>query len=152
MPAGIVPTAISQPKCSSGSSDSLRLPMLRSTAAMIRSQSRQKKVKSATAVPRWRTTTKATKLALFGSPDFHSSQPSSAGTSTLWPRLETGKSSNAPCNRLITIAWSRLIAPRHLVSRHLPFFSKPYGRIPARKHSTASGQCRVSHDVTMRGA
>ena len=47
MPGGIVPTAISQPKCSSGSSESLRLPMLRSTAAMIRSQSRQKKVSSA---------------------------------------------------------------------------------------------------------
>src|SRR5262249_526047 len=62
-----------------------------------------------TAVPRCSTTTKATNVALFGSPVFHSFQLNSAGMRTLCPRLETGNNSNAPCKSAITIACNQLI-------------------------------------------
>ena len=71
---------------------------------MISNQSRQKKTNSASAVPTWSATRNARKKL---SPDCAlttSVQPSSAASSTEWPRLDTGNSSVMPWKIPMTIA------------------------------------------------
>jgi len=54
-----------------------------------------KKASKAAAVPRCSTTKKGRKVG----DSWFTCQPRSEGSMTLWPRLETGKISVAPCNR-----------------------------------------------------
>jgi hypothetical protein len=74
---------------------------------MIRTQSRQKYAVIPIAVATWRPTT----IARYGDSGLETSMlasqlgPIKSGISTLWPRLETGKSSVIPWMRPMTTAW-----------------------------------------------
>ena len=93
IPAGIVPTINSQASFASVSAGSIpRSRRLRPRPFTIRTQSRQKKPSSTSAVARWVATRKVMKYGSF----WWMFQPSSCGRITLWPRLETGKSSETP--------------------------------------------------------
>ena len=76
------------------------------TPPMIRTQSARKYTSSASAVATCSATTNARYGDSLGRlPVTTSSQPSHAGMSTEWPRLEIGNSSVTPCSTPITIAW-----------------------------------------------
>ena len=93
MPAGIEPTTSSHPSFASASSGSMpRSRSERPSPRRMRTQSRQKKPKSTIAVARWVAIRKVRKYLSF----WWMSQPSSFGRITLWPRLETGNSSETP--------------------------------------------------------
>ena len=95
IPAGIVPTTSSQPSFASVSSGPIpRSRSERPSPFTIRTQSRQKKPSSTSAVARCVATRKVRKYLSF----WWMSQPRSCGRITLWPRLETGKSSETPCS------------------------------------------------------
>jgi hypothetical protein len=67
----------------------------------MRTQSRQKKPSSTSAVARCVATRNARKKSSF----WWMSHPKSPGRITEWPRLEIGKSSEKPCSRPSTTAW-----------------------------------------------
>ena len=76
---------------------------------MIPAQSRQYRIKSAPAVPRWRRVRKGTNE---GS-DCRYDQWRSAGRITAWPREETGNSSVAPCSSPMKIACHAVTNQNH---------------------------------------
>src|ERR1044072_4220130 len=107
IPAGIVPTTSSQASFASVSSGAIpRSRRLRPRPLTIRTQSCQKKPSSTSAVARGVAPRKPRKYASF----WWMFQPSRLGRMTLCPRLETGKSSDTPCNSPSTIAWPYVIS------------------------------------------
>ena len=106
MPAGIVATMISQ-AIFSGTVCTLRWRTELTKPPMIRTQSRQKNISSASAVATCRPTMNARygdSLACSWLTKRCHEPPIRAGTSTEWPRLDTGKSSVTPCRTPIVIA------------------------------------------------
>src|SRR2546421_253983 len=101
IPAGIVPTTSSQPSLASTSSGAIsRSRRLRPRPRTIRTQSRQKNPRRTIAVARCVATRKVRKYESF----WWMFQPRRRGRITLWPRLETGKSSETPWSRPRTTA------------------------------------------------
>ena len=109
----MVATMMNQAARSSGVS-ALRFTTLEPKPRTMRAQSRQKTAMSASAVATWSPTTKA-RYGDSGEACSVTSRdqepPMNAGTMTVWPRLETGKSSVTPWMAPMTIAWRKLIIP-----------------------------------------
>ena len=98
---GSCPTTSSQPSFASASSGSMpRSRSDRPSPLTIRTQSRQKNPSRTSAVARCVATRNVRKYLSF----WWMFQPSSRGRITLWPRLETGKSSETPWRSPRTIA------------------------------------------------
>src|SRR5919197_876895 len=148
IPAGIVPTTSSQPSFASTSSGAIsRSRRLRPSPRRIRTQSRQKKPSRTIAVARCVATRKVRKYESF----WWMFQPRSFGRTTLWPRLETGKSSETPwsrprttaCQYEIRLASGIASAPR--VGRLLPAGREP--RVDEAREPDEEGRDAVLHVV-----
>ncbi len=146
MPTGIVARMIIQASRSSG----VVIDRVRSDVKnprTIRSQSRQKNAIIAMAVA----TCSPTMNARYGEPGADTLSalaqlpPISAGSSTLCPRLETGKSSVTPWTRPVTTAsryvrWADISAPPFLIPRWKKQDNPERMRPTSTRHASSGGQ------------
>ena len=93
IPAGIVPTMITQARRASRSRGVDRPRTERTKPNQIRFQSSRKKRNRTIAVAQWVATRKERKYSSF----WWMFQPNRCGSSTAWPRLEIGNGSEIPC-------------------------------------------------------
>ncbi len=132
MPTGIVPRMISQASRSSGVVTA-RVRSEETNPRTIRSQSRQKYAIIAIAVATCSPTMNA-RYGEFGADTFSAFAqlpPISAGSSTLCPRLETGKSSVTPWMRPVTTAsryvrWADMSASLSVIQGKKRFHPNEY--------------------------